>query len=125
MQTWAKPPPSNGRYAPGAASTRRFTAAKRRTHGISHPYQFRRPDASEIKISGGITEEQKELTLFAASVIHTAKGKYTDQREAGAYEIFTKLTAGELIITDDSTAISDWPRRTGWNSSRTTKRRLP
>ena len=56
---------------------------------------------SEIKISGGITEGQKELTLFAASVIHTAKGKYTDQREAGAYEIFTKLTAGELIITDD------------------------
>lgn len=47
---------------------------------------------SEIKISGGITEGQKELTLFAASVIHTAKGKYTDQREAGAYEIFTKLT---------------------------------
>lgn len=59
------------------------------------------PMPSEIKISGGITEGQKELTLFAASVIHTAKGKYTDQREAGAYEIFTKLTAGELIITDD------------------------
>ena len=59
------------------------------------------PMPSEIKISGGITEEQKELTLFAASVIHTAKGKYTDQREAGAYEIFTKLTAGELVITDD------------------------
>ena len=33
------------------------------------------PMPSEIKISGGITEEQKELTLFAASVIHTAKGK--------------------------------------------------
>ncbi len=70
-------------------------------HGISHPYQFRRPDAFGDQDFRRNHREQKELTLFAASVIHTAKGKYTDQREAGAYEIFTKLTAGELVITDD------------------------
>lgn len=57
---------------------------------------------TSVNISGAATENQATLELCKASVIHTAKGTYDDQREDGAFETYTKLTAGVLTITDNN-----------------------
>ena len=59
------------------------------------------PLPGKVSIQGSATENQGTLTLSAASVLHSSKGIYKDERENGAFECFTKLTAGEFNIVDD------------------------
>lgn len=55
-----------------------------------------------VNISGAATENQATLALCNASVIHAEKGNFVDSREEGAFEIYTKLTAGTLSISDNN-----------------------
>lgn len=57
---------------------------------------------TEVKISGAVTEGQTPLTLCTASILHTSKGTFADAREGGAFETYTKLTAGTMTITDNN-----------------------
>lgn len=58
---------------------------------------------TEVKISGAATEAQATIALSAASILHTSKGgEFNDDREAGAFEAYTKLTANTLTIVDNN-----------------------
>ncbi len=59
------------------------------------------PTPNTVAMEGSSTENQESISLFAANVLHTAKGTYRDERQEGAFECYTQLAEGEFNIVDD------------------------
>lgn len=59
------------------------------------------PMPTEVRLTGDITENQSDIVLFSACPVASTKSGANNDREEGAYECFTNLTPGKLIVTDD------------------------
>ncbi len=73
---------------------------KSRTIMVTRPNSVD-PLPAEVSVSGTASENETGVKMSQALPVATELGKHIADKETGAFECFTKLSAGDLVISDD------------------------